>query len=279
MDSGSAVLAPELAAFPGACRPTERLIPVLNDLHARQAEVVTTADLGSYNLDRPSAAVARALRRGGWLAPLRTRHAWSVNFVMSPGHVGGFRDLRARLASHPDTPAAIGGKSVAQAHDWLRRGTARSIGFPPRRKVPRCLDGYRVCRWEPRLPLDTVFGLPAWKPETLLAFMASRPSQFSWADIADWLWEACDAMDPYLLASELDGRPRSAWFKTAYLAHHGNRPDLADHLLAAAPGGDTGPYVLGEREKRVGRFIYPPVWSAEFQLMDYLLPAWWTSNI
>ena len=120
-----------------------------------------------------------------------------------------------------------------------------------------------------------IWGLPIWKPETLLVFMGSHPSQFSWADIADWLWEACDTIDADLLAGELDGRPRSAWMKTAYLLNEGERPDIADSLVESAPGDNTGPYVLGHRERRIGRFIYRPVWSPKFQLTDYLLPAWW----
>ena len=51
--------------------------------------------------------------------------------------------------------------------------------------------------------------------------------------------------------------------------------DVADVLLAAATDDNTGPYVPGHRKKRIGRFIYPPVWSAKFQVTDYLLPVWW----
>lgn len=272
-------LAPELADFPLGSALPSRLVPVVNDLHARGSEIVTLADLSRYDTEMSPQDAGRALRRAGWLHPLRTRRAWSVNFVMSPAHLGGFRELRARLSTHPDTPVVIAGKSVAQVHDWLRRGTARSIGCPPNYKLPRCLTGYRVCRWEPRIPVDVVWGLPIWKPETLLVFMAARPSQFSWADIADWLWEACDSIDADVLSAELDGRPRSTWVKTGYLLNEGERPDIADLLLESAPSDDTGPYVLGHRERRVGRFIYQPVWSPKFELMDYLLPAWWQPRI
>ena len=268
-------LAPGLRDFPWGSAAPPRMVGVLNDLHARQAEIVTVDDLASHDTGLAAEETARLLRRNGWIHPLRTRGAWSVNFVWSPTHFGRFRELRARLRTHPDTPAAIAGKSVAQIHGWLRRGAAPTIGCPPRHKLPRCLNDYRVCRWEPRIPLDVLEGLPVWKPETLLVFMASQPSQFQWDDISEWLWEACDRIDKDLLRSELNGRPRSAWAKTAYLIDAGHRPDTADDLMNAAPAEDTGPYVLGHREKHSGRFAYPPAWSSKFNVTDYLLPAWW----
>ncbi len=273
--SETPAVAPGLRDFPWRWPLPPRFVPVVNDLHTRGSEVVTVADLAQYDTGASPEDTARALRRGGWLEPLRTRGAWSVSFVTSPTHLGGFRELRARLSTHPSTPAVIAGKSVAQVHDWLRRGTAHSIGCPNNYKVPRCLSGYRLCRWEPRIAVDVTWGLPMWKPETMLVFMASQPSQFSWADIAEWLWEACDSIDADLVVAELDGRPRSAWMKTAYLINEGQRADVADAILGAAPNEDTGPYVLGHREKRIGRFIYPPVWSPRFQVKDYLLPSWW----
>ena len=275
MSDATDALASDLVDFPARSALPARLVPVVNDLYALGAEVVTVADLARFDTGTPPEATARALRRGGWLEPLRSRGAWSVNFVWPPAHLGGFRELRARLSTHPDTPAVIAGKSVAQVHGWLRRGTARSIGCPSNHKVPRCLSGYRVCRWEPLIPVDVVSGLPIWKPETMLVFMASQPSQFSWADIAEWLWEACDSIDTGLLGGELEGRPRSAWAKTAYLIDAGGRGDIADALLDTAPDESTGPYVLGHQERAAGRFIYPPQWSPKFQIMDYLLPAWW----
>ena len=195
--------------------------------------------------------------------------------IMSPPHLDSFVELRARLTTHPQTPAVIAGKSVAQVRNWLRRGTAPSIGCPASYKLPRCLSDYRICRWEPRVDVDVMWGLPVWKPETLLAFMVARPSRFPWEDIADWLPDACHDLDEELMLGELDGRPRSTWMKAAYLINEGERPDIAEALVENAPQEDTGPYVLGHREQRQGKFIYPPVWSKEFQVMDYLLPTWW----
>lgn len=266
-------LAPQLAGFGAGLALPSRLAPVVNDLYARGSDVVTVGDLGRYSVDESPARTARTLRRCGWLAPLRSRGAWSVTFVMPPPHFESFVELRARLATHPETPAAIAGKSVAQVRQWLRRGTAATIGCPAGYKVPRCLSDYRVCRWEPRLAVDDMWGLPVWKPETLVVFMAARPSQFVWEDIADWLWELCDSLDEALLVGELERRPRSMWMKAAYLIDEGERPELAEALLAGAPQQPTGPYVLGHREKRAGRLACAPAWSQKFQVTDYLLPA------
>ena len=40
--------------------------------------------------------------------------------------------------------------------------------------------------------------------------------QFPWADISEWLWEACDSIDTDTVVAELHRRPRSVWAKTAY---------------------------------------------------------------
>ena len=268
-------LAPELVDFPWESTLPARLVSVVNDLHARGREVVTLDDLARRCSGIAPHHAARALRRCGWLEPLRVRGTWMARSIMPFPHLDSFVELRARLTTHPKTPAVIAGKSVAQVRNWLRRGTAPSIGCPASYKLPRCLSDYRICRWEPRVDLDVMWGLPVWKPETLLAFMVARPSRFQWEDIADWLADACYDLDEELMLGELDGRPRSTWMKAAYLINEGERPDIAEALVEQAPQEDTGPYVLGHREQRQGEFIYPPVWSQKFQVTDYLLPTWW----
>ena len=276
MEVRSPELAPELVGFPLGGRLPETLIPVVNDLHARRAEVVTTDDLARYSTGLTPSATARSLRRSGWLEPLRTKNAWAARFVMSPPHLGDFVELRARLRTHPNTPAAIAGKSVASVRNWLRRAAAATIGCPSKYQLPQCLDGLRVCRFQPQLPLDQISGLPVWKSETLIVFMVARPSQFDWVDIGDWLWEACIDADPALLIRELAGRRRSVWMKTAYLASRGDRVDAAKVLLHEAPRNGTGPYVFGHAESRAARTgIAAPQWSQEFQVLDYVLPTHW----
>ena len=75
--------------------------------------------------------------------------------------------------------------------------------------------------------MDDHRGLPMWKPETLLCYMAARPSRICWEDIKEWLWAVCEYLDLDLLVAELEGRPRAVWMKTGYLADVGERPDPA----------------------------------------------------
>ena len=272
-----AVLTPPVLPDRYGTRPVpDELVPVVLDLDSRQDLVVTTDDLASYAVEGWSPSeIAQMLRRKGWLYPLRCRGAWRFYGFGGSIRTARFSELRARLKVRPDTPACVGGKSVAQARHWLRRLTAPTIGAPPRVKLPRCLEDYTVCRWAPRIPLDEVEGLPVWRPETLLVFMGARPSSFPWEDIAEWLWEACESLDEQLLLSELEGRSRAAWMKTAYLVEAGERPDLAETLLRSSPSNTTGPYLFADSTYRHGALPRTPEWSAKYEVVDYIFPRWW----
>lgn len=88
-------------------------------------------------------------------------------------------------------------------------------------------------------------GLPMWKPETLLCYMAARPARISWEDVNEWLWALCEHLDLDPLLAELEGSHRAVWMKVGYLADVGERPDIGEALTAAAPAAGRGPYVLG----------------------------------
>jgi len=264
-----------LPAWPGVGAVPDDLVRVVRDLHSRGAVVVTLDDLVSCGVGRSPAAAARVLRRAGWLRPMRCQGAWEFATAWPSYRVAEFGELSARLLVRPDTPACIAGRSVAQVHDWLTRPTAATIGMPPKVKVPRCLDRYFVYRWEPRLGLDRVHGLPIWKPETLFVYMAARPNRFPWSDIADWLSEGCSSLSPDLLLAELESRPRAVWMKTAYIVSVGERPDLAEIVAAAAPATSRGPYLLGRRDGKHGPLMWQPVWVPRFEVMDHLFPTWW----
>ena len=104
----------------------------------------------------------------------------------------------------------------------------------------RCLDHYQIRRWAPQIPLDEFRGLPMWKPETLLCYMAARPSRISGEDLNEWLWAVCEHLDLDLLVAELEGQPRAVWMKTGYLADVGERPEFGEALAAAAPTNVRG---------------------------------------
>ena len=254
----------------------EALVPVVADLIAKRVQVVTLDDLASYRVEGWSpSGMAQMLRRKGWTFPLRCRGAWQFYNMAVSMRTPGFLELRAWLRVRPDTPVCIGGKSVAQANNWLRRPTGPRVGMPPRARVPCCFQDYTVCRWQPQIPLDEIEGLPVWKPETLLVFMGARPSSFSWEDIAEWLWEACELLDEQLLLGDLEGRPRAAWMKTAYLLEAGERPDLSDTLVKLSPSNAKGRYLFADRTFRHGTLKRTPIWSAKYQVVDYIFPRWW----
>ncbi len=268
-------LHPKLHDWPLTRPVADLLVPILNDLSERNAQVVTLDDLASYGTGKPPAETARVLRRAGWLHPLRTRGAWWFAACWPQQHTAEFLELRARLRVCPDTPACVGGRSVAQIRHWLRRPTQATIGMPPRVKVPQCLDRYYVYRWAHRIPTDEIHGLPVWKPETLLAYMGARPARFPWSDIKEWLWEACELLNLDLLSAELEGRPRGAWMKTAYLIDMGERPTLAEALAATAPTQGRGPYLIGDPKAWRSSLVKVPFWAPQFEVLDYALPPRW----
>ena len=128
-----------------------------------------------------------------------------------------------------------------------------------------------MLRWQPRIPLDTIHGLPVWKPETLLSYMGARPARFPWTDIAEWLWEPCENVDTHLVAAELEGHPPAAWARTAYLLERGERPDAAADLAASGPAIGDGPHYFGRRVDADEYKPWMPVWSPKYKVVDYLL--------
>ena len=253
------------------CAPVPMsLRPVVNDLYERQVVIVTLTQLAAYHTAVTPHRLAQVLRRAGWLRPLRAHGVWRVAttpFSRTPG----FEDLIGRLAVAPDTPACIGGRSVAERRGWLRIPTQDAIGLWPEARLPRCLDHYVVRRWKPQAPLDSIGGVPAWSADTLVVFMAAKPSQFPWSYIGDWLPDGCASLTTHGMLIELEARSPAVWRKAAYIAHRGERDDIADTVLALAPAG-TGPYRLGVRRDWHTR---PAPWQRRFDLIDNIFPHKW----
>ena len=271
------VLVEGLRDIPGTRVPPADLAAGVNMLFEENAEVATLGDLASFSDSRTPQQTARALRERGWLFPLPVRGAWGVATGFSAPHMGPFVVLRARLLVSPGTAACVGGRSAAEVRGWLRRPTSAAIGYPENERVPWCLAAYAVYRWSPRIPMDVLHGLPVWKPETLLAYMGTRPGRFPWSDIAEWLPEACSDVDPDLVAAELLGRPAAAWARTAYLLHRGNQPDTAAALKAQGPQLDSGPYYFGRAVAGLDDAMpWLPVWSSEYGVVDYALERNWS---
>ncbi len=253
------------------CAPVPvSLRPVVNDLYDRRVVIVTLSDLAAYGTAVAPQRAAQALRRAGWLAPLRAQGVWRVSTTLFSG-APGFDELMGRLAVAPDTPACIGGRSVPERRGWLRIPTQPAIGLWPEARLPRCLDHYVVRRWKPQAPLDSIAGVPAWSADTLVVFMAAKPSQFPWSYIGDWLPEGCESLTTQGILTELEGRSRAVWHKAAYIAHRGERDDIAHTALTHAPAG-KGPYLLGIRRDWHTR---PAQWQPRFEVIDNIFPHKW----
>lgn len=69
-------------------------------------------------------------------------HLGGADLERSMDEVGGCVDVAAERADG----VCIGGKSVAQVHNWLYRPVAPAVGVPAGFDVPRSLDSYTICR-------------------------------------------------------------------------------------------------------------------------------------
>jgi hypothetical protein len=234
---------------------TPALAPLVQLLELEQPRVVSTADIAAFSveagLDWPVPVVVRRLRERGWLLDLITRGVWEFAPAARAGALGAgdpFIELRATLKRNPGAPYSVAAESAAYLLGLSSRRPERDvIGAPHGAKPSKALAVFRLVRWEPsRLVVRE--GLPVWSGETLLAFMAARPGAYrDWPNVGEWIVQAADDVSGESLVSELEGLPRSAWARAAYLLDEGRRPDLAARLLEAAPPGN-GPYYLGVRE-------------------------------
>ena len=214
------VIHPTIPEWSGARRPPDAMVPALNALWHSGQRVVTIADIEAVAGDVPADRIAKTLRERGWLDPLSARGAW-MPARWSCGKTVGFENLLARLRTHPDTSAAVAGRSVMEVAGWLKRPTALAIGMPPAAAVPRCLQGYRLHRWSPSTPLGTVEDLPVWSPAILVSYMAAWPAKIGFDDVGEWLPALCEAVDLDALGGELAGWPRSVWMKAAFVLWRG----------------------------------------------------------
>ena len=150
------------------------LVGVVNTLRDQDRVIATLDDLAELLPSRAPQSTARALRVAGWLFGMRTRGVWGfAGSRLGAPRAPGYLELHARMRVRPEAPACIAGKTVAMLHGWLWRPVESDIGLPPGVRVPRCLGDFGVHRWEPRIGLDRFWGLPMWKPETLLCYMAA----------------------------------------------------------------------------------------------------------
>ena len=260
----------DVAGWPRMRKPPADLVPVVEAMTRSGARVVTVGDLTRWCGDEVAARRAvRVLREGGWLVPMRTRGAWRCG-VWEFRRTAAFDELLARLRTHPETPAVIAGRSVMEIHGWLKRPTEPTIAMPPGVLVPRCLGGLNLLRWQARVPVGCVEGLPVWSASTLVAYMAARPARFGFEDAGEWLDAVCGAAAVEEIVSELEGLARSVWMKAAFIMWRGERPEAAAQLAALAPTGARGPYKFGVPTGRWAGRTY-----GDFDVVDYIFERHW----
>lgn len=241
---------------------TARSIPsgfasLLELLELEQPRVVTTAQIGDFAQDAglpvPVDVAVRRLRERGWLLPLATRGVWEFAPAARAGAFGSgdpLIELRAILARDPQAPYTVAAESAAYLLGLTsRRPETESVAAPQGARATRGLADYRIARWSPVVAPVRRDGLPTWSIETLLAFMATRPSGYrDWPNVGEWLQQAVSIVNLDDLARELDGRSAGSWARAAYLLDVGGASEAARGLKARAPAG-SGPYYLGDRSR------------------------------
>ncbi|MGH7556889.1 MAG: type IV toxin-antitoxin system AbiEi family antitoxin [Gemmatimonadota bacterium] len=256
---------------------TTRSIPaslasVLEELELERPAIVTKETLGRLieraGLEQDPGQVASRLQSQGWLLTLRTRGAWEFAPASRAGPIGSgdpFIELKATLSRRPGLPVAVAYDSAAWLHRLSQRVPTRHVlAIPSGENVPHALRMYRVTRQWGRLDFIEIQSLPVWRMETLITLIGAQPQSFrDWPNIGKWLSEACDRLEPRLLLSELERRPRSTWMRTGYILEAGGGIAIADHLRTLAPPG-RGPFYLGSRD---GSGRYDKKW----EVMDSLL--------
>lgn len=234
---------------------TAALSRLLELLELEQPRVVTRHDIedmaGAADVRWPTNVVVQRLRERGWLLDLKTRGVWEFAPAARAGAYGAgdpLIELRATLARRRDAAFAVAAESAAYLLGYASRGPQPEVvSVPAGVTVPPALRDYRVVRWAAQSPLEQREDLPVWGAATLLAFMATRPSQYhDWPNVGEWIARAVAAASPEDLRAELRERPRSAWARAAYLLAVGGQEARGSDLLSDAPSG-TGPYFLGPR--------------------------------
>jgi len=228
---------------------------LLELLELEQPRVVTRDDLERLAKEAgvtwPPRLVWQRLRERGWLMDLKTRGVWEFVPAARAGTYSSgdpLIELRAVLARRPEAPFSVAAESAAYLLGLATRRPIREIiGAPPGATIPPALRDYRGVRWSPRSATVERDALPVWSVAALLAFMAVRPNGYrDWPNVGDWIADAAAQVTVGDLRIELEGRPRSAWARTAYLLHRGRATQTAREVFAIAPSGH-GPYYLGPR--------------------------------
>ncbi len=243
---------------------------VVERLELEQPQIVTLSTLTdlvhSLGIRTQPRLVALRLRERGWLLEIGMQGVWEF----APGaHAGpfGHGDPLGRLKAATSRDHGLGLQLALSTAAWAS-GYADRVPHTPEvtlgedAPVPAGLGRVaRVLRFVPHLEPVEVKGLPAHRPETILAHMATRPRDVrSWTSSEEWLSDvAADAqVDPVL--TEMAGRPAAARVRLGYLLQR-LRPDIADAMRPAvgqkAWFGPRGPLLRHSAPWQVADTVLP----------------------
>jgi hypothetical protein len=217
--------------------------------------------------------VAQRLRNTGWLLPTARRGVWEFapgSHAGPIGHGDPTMPLRVALRGDPTLPAVLALATAAWAHGFADRVPTRiDVALPSGVAPPADLKrATHLTRFTSNLdPVVVKGGIPAHRPETILAQLATTPGAArSWASVLQWLPELCAGLMSNTLMQELAHRGVATRARTGYLLS-GLRPDLAG-LLADEPSRHNNSVV------RFGPRTTPPVrYNARWRVVDSLLPS------
>lgn len=238
-------------------------------------EIVSARSLGELGVPSPALALRRLVSTNAVAASL-SRGVYTVNAPF-PDRVRGDYHLACHLHAHSDSTVSWGPRMVPIEEGWVARACAHQYNVTPGEHVPAFLRKLEnpliIHRWKVKSPFLWYGRTPAWRYETEIVYVAARPRRYPIDEIHDYLWELAHASVAEHLLAELEGQPRSVWMRTCLLLRYGERRDLAELLLSAAPPG-KGPYYFLDRGYTVDWYRRhpphrPPIWHPDLEVMDY----------
>lgn len=232
---------------------------MVEQLEIERPQVVTAEDLTrlvGLNSRLPPFVAADRLVRLGWLLPLRTRHAWEFAPAARGGALSGgdpHIELRAALALRPEMPVALAFDTALVLWGFATHAPDRHVlatpGVPF--SLPTSLSEYQAVRLRWRLFPHLHNGLPVWRPATILAGLAVRPTACGdWGNWDEWLAPLAKATAVEDVLVELEQRPVAAWARAGHLADLAGVDDLSTAIRQHRPAVPAGPVYLGDRDRK-----------------------------
>ncbi|MFT4083947.1 MAG: type IV toxin-antitoxin system AbiEi family antitoxin [Nocardioides sp.] len=243
------------------------LAPVVAELELEAADLVTTAKLDEIvkasGVGTATRTVATRLRERGWLLPTGQRGVWEFAPGATAGAVsrGGHTRLLRSVFARTDVACGLTFQAAAWAHGIADRAPVRlEVAAESAREARKLPDGLDVSVFDPTLGYVTLKGVPVLRPASVLAHMASSPTDVrSWTSALEWLPDLVAEATPDDVLTELNERPATVTARLGYLIQ-GLRPDIAEKI--AGPSTKTW---FGPRQKVIRH-------DSHWQIADTLLP-------